>query len=50
MKDIILRFINESLMGSFYTKALDCLLVLQESCIKDEEPEVFNLFLKDLKK
>jgi len=28
MKEIIVKFINESLMGSFYTKALDCLVVL----------------------
>ena len=50
MKEIIVKFVNESLMGSFYTKALDCLVVLQESCVREQEPEIFNEFLKDLKK
>jgi len=50
MKNIIKRFINESLKESTYKSALECLIVLRDSCVKEDEPIEFNDFLWELKK
>lgn len=50
MKNIIRRFIQESLKDSTYDQALECLNTLRESCTKEDEPTEFNEFLKELKK
>lgn len=49
MKDMIVKFIRESFKGSFYVKSLDCLRVLRESCIENDEIDLFNNFLDELK-
>ena len=49
MKNIIIKFINESFKGSYYIKAIDCLKALRDVCIEADEVEFFNNFLADLK-
>jgi ATP-dependent DNA helicase 2 subunit 2 len=49
MKLVIHKFISESFKGSYYIKALDCLKVLRDSCIDEDEVEKFNEFLHILK-
>lgn len=50
MKNIIGRFIKESLQESTYDSALKCLIALRDSCVKEDEPIEFNDFLWELKK
>eukprot|EP00826_Nyctotherus_ovalis_P009704 TRINITY_DN12568_c0_g2_i1.p2 TRINITY_DN12568_c0_g2~~TRINITY_DN12568_c0_g2_i1.p2 ORF type:complete len:299 (+),score=98.58 TRINITY_DN12568_c0_g2_i1:1496-2392(+) len=50
MKNIVKRFINESLKESTYENALECLMALRDSCVKEDEPIEFNDFLWELKK
>ena len=45
MESIISRLIDESTDGSHYTKAIDCLIVLREGCLVEEEIEKFNALL-----
>lgn len=45
MEAIILRLIDESTDGSHYSKAIDCLIVLREGCLVEEEIENFNRLL-----
>lgn len=49
MKDMILKFILESFKGSYYIKAIECIKVLREAAIEDDEVEFFNSFLEELK-
>lgn len=49
MKGIIKRFIEESLMGSTYDKALSCLITLRESCVKEDEPTEYNDFIHEIR-
>ncbi len=49
MKGVIHKFISESFKGSYYIKALDCLKVLRDSCIDEDEVDQFNEFLQLLK-
>ena len=49
MQFIILKFIKESFKGSYYIKALDCLKTLRDSCISEEESDLFNKFLEEMK-
>jgi ATP-dependent DNA helicase 2 subunit 2 len=50
MKKIIIKFILESFKGSYYIRALDCLKIMRESCIDEDEVDFFNNFLEILKK
>jgi hypothetical protein len=45
MKEIIIRFIEESIKGSHYDKALQCLQELRKGCIKEDEAQFFNDFI-----
>jgi ATP-dependent DNA helicase 2 subunit 2 len=49
MTGIIRRFINDSLKGNFYDKALECLKVLRKGCIDEDECDAFNEFIHDLR-
>lgn len=49
IQKIILRLVDESLQGSFYEKAIDCLKEMRNACISQEEPDQFNAFLRFLK-
>jgi len=39
IQKIILRLVDESLQGSFYEKAIDCLKEMRNACISQEEPD-----------
>lgn len=50
MQKVIMSMINESVRGSFFEKAIECLKEMRKACINEEEPEQFNkylIFLKD---
>jgi ATP-dependent DNA helicase 2 subunit 2 len=49
MKDIVMKFIVESFKGSYYIKAMECLSVLRDYCNSEDEVELFNNFLNQLK-
>eukprot|EP00298_Acanthocystis_sp_HF-20_P010028 c18632_g2_i3.p1 GENE.c18632_g2_i3~~c18632_g2_i3.p1 ORF type:complete len:345 (+),score=134.76 c18632_g2_i3:90-1037(+) len=50
MKEVILNFVKSAVTNAFLVKAVDCMRALRNGCIKQEEPNVFNLFLKEVKK
>ena len=49
MAGIIERLIQESIRGSYYEKALDCLIELRKGCLEEDEFEFFNGFLRRLR-
>lgn len=49
MAGIIERLIQESIRGSYYEKALDCLIELRRGCLEEDEYEFFNDFLRKLR-
>lgn len=49
MEDIIIKFIIESFKGSYYVRAIQCLKVLRDVCIEEDEVTLFNSFLEKLK-
>lgn len=52
MQDIIKQFIETSIRGSYYDKALECLKALRRGCtseFEEIEAPTFNTFLVDLK-
>ncbi|RGB33638.1 SPOC like C-terminal domain-containing protein [Rhizophagus diaphanus] len=49
MCQVIEHFVKSSFGASLYEKALECLKLLRETCAKENESEMFNKFLKDLK-
>jgi len=49
MKEIIIKFIVESFKGSYYTRALDCIKVLRDACLDEDEIDIFNIFLNKLR-
>lgn len=49
MKQVILKFIRDSIGDQYYGKCLDCLKELRNGCCREEEAEKFNEFLKELK-
>ena len=49
MKSVIKRFVEESLMGSTYDRALECIVALRDSCVKEDEPTEFNDFMHEMK-
>jgi len=50
MQRIIEQLIMHSVEGDVYPKALDCLDTLRKGCVSEDEAEVFNKFLRTLKK
>lgn len=49
MADIIERHIQESIRGSYYEKAIECLAELRKGCLEEDEADFFNEFLKKLR-
>jgi len=49
MREIIDRYIRGSINGDIYDKALECLLVLRESCVAEDEAPLFNKFMEQIK-
>lgn len=49
MAAVIERLIQESIKGSYYDKALDCLIELRKGCLEEDEFEFFNEFLKRMR-
>ena len=49
MQGRILEFIKNSVDGSLFEKALECLRILKEGCIDEEEVNLFNDFLVKFK-
>lgn len=48
MQKRIFQFVNDSVLNQFYGKAIDCVIALREGCIREDEPEPFNKFLKSI--
>lgn len=49
IKILIMRYVNESLQGSFYKKAIDCLREMRKGCVSEEEVDVFNGFMMEIR-
>ena len=49
MQDLILRYIRNSYQGDLYQKALDCIRVLRQACISEDEAPQFNRFIEGIK-
>lgn len=50
MKEMIETFILESFKGSYYIRAIECIKALRDAANEEDEVEVFNVFLQDMKK
>ncbi|CAG8538658.1 13242_t:CDS:10 [Funneliformis caledonium] len=49
MCQVVEHFVKSSFGTSLYDKALECLNLLRETCAKENESELFNKFLRELK-
>ena len=49
MSEIIHKFIRDSFKGSYYIKAIECIKVFRDAANDEDEVELFNNFLNDLK-
>eukprot|EP01102_Stenamoeba_stenopodia_P012456 TRINITY_DN3947_c0_g2_i1.p1 TRINITY_DN3947_c0_g2~~TRINITY_DN3947_c0_g2_i1.p1 ORF type:complete len:754 (+),score=228.50 TRINITY_DN3947_c0_g2_i1:208-2469(+) len=49
MEERIVQLINDSIGSQLYPKAIECLNALRAACIKEEESEEWNRFLRKLK-
>ena len=49
MDVIIQRLVDESVNGSHFNKAVDCLIAMRDGCLVEEEIEIFNEILIGLK-
>eukprot|EP01080_Neovahlkampfia_damariscottae_P000481 gene481-6891_t len=49
MGKIIFKLIQDSIEDQYYEKSVDCIKELRNGCIKEEESDKFNQFLKKLK-
>ena len=50
MEKMIKRFIDSSMNGDLYDKALECLIAMREGCVKEDEAESFNTLAQVLKR
>lgn len=50
MQNLIERFVKNSLKGDLYSKAIECLICLRETCVKEDEAPAFNKFMDRIKK
>jgi len=50
MKAMILNLLYNALSNQSYEKILNCIKVLRETCVKEDEGNLFNEFMQDLKK
>ena len=49
MKKMIERFILDSFKGSYYIRAIECIKALRDAANDEDEVDLFNTFLQDLK-
>ncbi|RUS32622.1 hypothetical protein BC938DRAFT_474861 [Jimgerdemannia flammicorona] len=49
MCDVIKQLVTTSFNDQFYAKAVDCLKALREVCVSENESDIFNAFLPDLR-
>ena len=49
MSDIIRKLIRESFKGSYYIKAIECIKAYRDAANDEDEVDLFNNFLNDLK-
>ena len=49
MEKMIKRFIDSSMNGDLFDKAIECLKAMREGSIKEDEAETFNNLAKQLK-
>ena len=49
MSDIIYKLIRESFKGSYYIKAIECIKAYRDAANDEDEVDLFNDFLNDLK-
>ena len=49
MSDIICKLIRESFKGSYYIKAIECIKAYRDAANDEDEVDLFNNFLNDLK-
>ncbi len=50
MGKMIKRFIDSSMNGDLFDKALQCLVAMREGCVKEDVAEDFNILAKALKR
>lgn len=50
MNDMVIKFIRDSFKGSYFVKAIECIKVLRQTAIDEDEVDLFNDFLNELKK
>lgn len=46
MRDLIEKYIRSSIDGDLFDKAIECLIILRESCISEDEAPLFNKFMQ----
>eukprot|EP00164_Ancoracysta_twista_P005692 GFYU01007816.1.p1 GENE.GFYU01007816.1~~GFYU01007816.1.p1 ORF type:complete len:757 (-),score=282.95 GFYU01007816.1:39-2186(-) len=46
MQAVIFKLVDTSVKSQMYGKAIDCMTVLRQECIKEDEPGLWNDFLK----
>jgi ATP-dependent DNA helicase 2 subunit 2 len=46
MEKLIKRFIDSSMSGDLFDKALQCLEAMRDGCVKEDEAETFNTFAR----
>ena len=49
MSDMIRKLIRESFKGSYYIKAIECIKAFRDAANDEDEVDLFNTFLNDLK-
>eukprot|EP01114_Cavostelium_apophysatum_P020328 TRINITY_DN6786_c0_g1_i1.p1 TRINITY_DN6786_c0_g1~~TRINITY_DN6786_c0_g1_i1.p1 ORF type:complete len:724 (+),score=198.04 TRINITY_DN6786_c0_g1_i1:75-2246(+) len=49
MKNRIVQFVNDSVLDRLYAKSLSCLVTLRDGCMREEESDKFNSFLKEVR-
>ena len=50
MSEMVIKFIRDSFKGSYFVKAIECIKVLRQTAIEEDEVDLFNDFLNELKK
>lgn len=49
MKERVIRLVDDSIRDQLYPKALECIRVLRQGCIQEEEAEQFNQTLTEMR-
>lgn len=49
MKKLVLRYVAESIQGSFYKMAIECLREMRKGCISEDETDAYNVFMYELR-